>query len=191
MNNKIYFLPLLLLVFVFTSCGEVTEASKFDNWRPRNEAFLDSLQNVYDTKPDHGGLQYFNTLTDPNTKIFYKDITTSEEVGQKPLYTQLVDVFYRGSYIFGETFDQNFSGTNPNPDFESPARYPVKDGVNTTTLVSPILGWTEVLQQMKKGQRWIVYIPWTMGYGTSGSSNGGVLGYTVLIFDMQLQDIIK
>ncbi|MEG0038216.1 MAG: peptidylprolyl isomerase, partial [Bacteroides sp.] len=60
MNKKIYLLPLLLLVALFTtSCEETKEAGKYDNWQPRNQAFLDSLQNVYDTKPDHGGLKYF------------------------------------------------------------------------------------------------------------------------------------
>lgn len=37
MNKKIYLLPLLLLALIFVSCEETKEATKFDNWRARNE----------------------------------------------------------------------------------------------------------------------------------------------------------
>ncbi len=180
MNKKIYSLSLMLLVLALTSCGEVTEAGKFDNWRSRNEAFMDSLQTVYDTAPDRGGLQYITPMTNTKTRIFYKDITPSTNVvvDQQPLYTQSVSAYYRGSYIFGETFDENFTGTNPNLEFDSPSTFKV------TGVIS---GWTEILQYMKIGQRWMVYIPWVMGYGTSGS--GDIPGYSTLIFDMELYAI--
>ena len=56
MNKKIYLLPILLLALAFTSCEETKEVSRYDNWQARNEAFIDSLYNVYTTKVDHGGL---------------------------------------------------------------------------------------------------------------------------------------
>ena len=45
MNKRLLiFLPfLLLLAGVFTSCEEVEEVGKYDNWRERNEAYIDSL----------------------------------------------------------------------------------------------------------------------------------------------------
>jgi FKBP-type peptidyl-prolyl cis-trans isomerase FklB len=54
----------------------------------------------------------------------------------------------------------------------------------TVTYGSVITGWWEVLQRMGVGERWEVYIPWDLAYGSSGSSS--ILGYSTLIFDMQL-----
>ena len=42
MNKKIYLLPLLLLALIFVFCEETKEATKFDNWRARNEGYIDS-----------------------------------------------------------------------------------------------------------------------------------------------------
>ena len=52
MNKKIYLLPLLLLALIFVSCEETKEATKFDNWRARNEGYIDSLKTVFDEKTD-------------------------------------------------------------------------------------------------------------------------------------------
>lgn len=62
MSKKIYLFSLVLLALTFTACSETEEATNFDNWRARNEAFIDSLQTVYDTAPDHGGLAYIVPL---------------------------------------------------------------------------------------------------------------------------------
>ena len=45
MKKSLLFLPfLLLLVGAFISCEEVEEAGKYDNWRERGEAFVDSIK---------------------------------------------------------------------------------------------------------------------------------------------------
>ena len=39
------FLPFLLFIAgAFVACEEVEEAGKYDNWVPRNEAFIDSIK---------------------------------------------------------------------------------------------------------------------------------------------------
>ena len=49
MKKSLLFLPfLLLLVGAFISCEEVEEAGKYDNWRERGEAFVDSIKKVTD-----------------------------------------------------------------------------------------------------------------------------------------------
>lgn len=65
MNKKIYLLPLLLLALIFVSCEETKEATKFDNWRARNEGYIDSLKTVFDEK------------TDPELKAFEPEINRS------------------------------------------------------------------------------------------------------------------
>lgn len=49
MSKKIYLFSLVLLALAFVSCSETEEVGKYDNWRARNEAFIDSLANVYAT----------------------------------------------------------------------------------------------------------------------------------------------
>lgn len=191
MNKKIYLLPILLLVLVLTSCEETKEVGKFDNWRARNEAFIDSLSNTYATAPNRGGLDSIRLISDPFAFIYYKKKTPVVPEGQQPvygrspLYTETVTTYYKGTYIIGEMFDGNFSGANPSIDFSQTTSFAV-NGV--------IVGWTEILQRMKVGERWEVYIPWKFGYGSSDytpiGSSTTIPAYSNLIFDVQLLSIV-
>lgn len=51
-----------------------------------------------------------------------------------------------------------------------------------------IAGWTEALQRMKPGDRWILYIPAALGYGTRGSGRT-IPGGSTLIFDLELLSV--
>lgn len=203
MNKKIYLLPILLLALVFTSCEETKEVSRYDNWQARNEAFIDSLYNVYTTEADHGGLDSIHLMSAPGVCMFYKELkpitndpklnpnpTNLDEVIEGyvrepiiPYQTDSVYLYYKGTLILGDRFDANFKGANPTA-FDSPKLFYV---FSTDALKSVITGWSEILQRMEVGERWEVYIPWKYGYGSSGL--GSILGYTTLIFDMQLYSI--
>ena len=50
-----------------------------------------------------------------------------------------------------------------------------------------IEGWQIALLRMHPGSRWIVYIPYTMGYGTRTS--GPIPAYSTLIFEVELLNI--
>ena len=69
MNKKIYLLPLLLLALIFVSCEETKEATKFDNWRARNEGYIDSLKTVFDEKTDPE-LKAFSPGINPKLRIY-------------------------------------------------------------------------------------------------------------------------
>lgn len=181
MSKKIYFFSLVLLALAFTACSETEESTKFDNWRARNEAFMDSLQTVYDTAPDHGDLEYITPMINTNVKIFYKK-KIEKETGDKPLFTETVSVYYRGSYIFNEKFDENFSGVDPNVNFDQPSSFLIQNFYS-----SGVSGWADILQNMRVGERWLTYIPWQVAYGSS--DNDAIPGYSTLIFDIQLQSI--
>lgn len=197
MNKKIYLLPLLLLALVFASCEETKEVSIYDNWQERNEVFIDSLYNEYTTKADRGGLDTIHLLSYPDNYIFYKVKTpvmnqTEETVGYdyiegyvsediQPFSTDSVYVYSKGTLIIGNQFEGTFSGANPTI-FDSPSKLYVNAS-------STLIGRSEILQRMKVGERWEVYIPWQFGYGSSGS--GSILGYTTLIFDMQLYSVLN
>lgn len=185
MSKKIYLFSLVLLALAFVSCSETEEEGKFANWRARNEAFMDSLQTVYDTAPNHGDLEYIVPMINNKVKIFYKK-KIKKETGDSPLFTQSAIVYYRGLYIFGEKFDENFSGVDPDVDFDKPATFSVQGFYNQST-AKAVAGWADILQHMKVGERWMTYIPWEVAYGTSG--NDAIPGYSTLIFDIQLQGI--
>ena len=120
--------------------------------------------------------------------VYYKDITPEGDdiKNEIPLYTSSVSVFFRGSYITGEIFEENFKGKDPT-SFDSPL----------TKTVSEVV-WFEALQRMKVGQRWLIYIPWQMQPNNTGKSeyipagsSVKVPGYTTLVYDLQLLSIVE
>jgi FKBP-type peptidyl-prolyl cis-trans isomerase FklB len=177
MMNKTISLTVLLLALSLASCEETVEIGAYDNWQERNEAFIDSLQQVYDTNSDQS-LNYITDEYDKEQKIFFKKLT-SVPTGQTPLYTDSVRVFYRGTLINDVVFDKNFSGADPSVT-DAPTDF------NVNALIS---GWTWALQYMKVGERWMLYIPWKSGYGSAGTT--GILGYSTLIFDVRLEKILQ
>ena len=74
-----------------------------------------------------------------------------------------------GSLIDGSVFDS--SRKRGSPATFSP------DGV--------IKGWTEALQMMRPGDRWMLYIPASLGYGHRGAG-GSIPPGATLIFDLEL-----
>jgi FKBP-type peptidyl-prolyl cis-trans isomerase len=49
-----------------------------------------------------------------------------------------------------------------------------------------IKGWTEALQMMRPGDRWMLYIPASLGYGHRGGGGGAIPSGATLIFDLEL-----
>ncbi|KAA6330816.1 FKBP-type 22 kDa peptidyl-prolyl cis-trans isomerase [termite gut metagenome] len=197
MSKKKIYLPVLLLSLfacMYVSCEATEETGKYDNWQARNEAFIDSLQQVYDAKTDPELLSVVDNR-DKSQKIFYKKRISAGEEALSPYFTSKVTVFYRGMLIneevFGkapvpryyttlyndlDVFDKNFTEDSPSV-FDNPASF---------TVSSVISGWMEVLPWMKIGERWEIYIPWKSAYGSNGS--GSIPGYSTLIFDILLED---
>ena len=100
----------------------------------------------------------------------YKVITTGS--GNKPAATDRVKVHYKGTLLDGTEFDSSISRGEPAEFF----------------LNQVIPGWTEALQQMPVGSKWILYIPSDMAYGPRGA--GGLIGPNeTLIFEVELLDI--
>ncbi len=99
----------------------------------------------------------------------YKVIKAGDGKGKTPKSTDTVKVHYHGTLIDGTVFDSSVERGEP-------AEFPV-NGV--------IPGWTEVLQLMKEGDKWQVYIPAKLAYGERGA--GGKIGpNAALVFDVEL-----
>jgi len=99
----------------------------------------------------------------------YKVITMGE--GTRPAATDTVTVHYRGTLLNGEEFDSSYSRNQP----------------MTFQLDQVIPGWTEGLQLMPVGSKFMFWIPPGLAYGPSG---GGPIGpNATLTFEVELLGI--
>lgn len=91
--------------------------------------------------------------------------------GAKPAATDKVTVHYRGTLLNGEEFDSSYSRGEP-----------VSFALNQV-----IPGWTEGVQLMPVGSKFMFFIPPDLGYGPAG---GGPIGpNATLIFEVELLGI--
>jgi FKBP-type peptidyl-prolyl cis-trans isomerase FklB len=97
----------------------------------------------------------------------------SEGQGESPTLTDKVSVNYEGTLINGKVFDSSKQKGQP-----------LEFAVNGV-----IKGWTEALQLMKKGSKWMLYIPADLAYGDQNVP--GIEPNSVLIFEVELLSIEK
>lgn len=97
----------------------------------------------------------------------YKVLTAGK--GKAPKATDNVTVHYIGKLVDGTVFDSSVERGQP-----------VSFGVNEV-----IPGWTEALQLMHEGDKWLLYIPQELGYGERGAG-GQIPPYAALIFEVEL-----
>ena len=79
MSKKIYLFSLVLLALTFTACSETEETGRYDNWRARSEAFIDSIANVY-AGQQNGSI----TVTDKKERLYpFTDLTNGQTIYAK------------------------------------------------------------------------------------------------------------
>jgi FKBP-type peptidyl-prolyl cis-trans isomerase FkpA/FKBP-type peptidyl-prolyl cis-trans isomerase FklB len=99
----------------------------------------------------------------------YKVVVMGE--GAKPAASDKVTVHYRGTLLNGEEFDSSYSRNQP----------------TSFQLDQVIPGWTEGVQLMPVGSKFMFYIPPNLAYGPNG---GGPIGpNATLIFEVELLSI--
>ncbi|MDR1918364.1 MAG: FKBP-type peptidyl-prolyl cis-trans isomerase [Tannerellaceae bacterium] len=102
----------------------------------------------------------------------YQVIT--EGTGDKPTATDQVRVHYTGSLLDGTVFDSS-----------------VERGEPATFGVSAVIrGWTEGLQIMPVGSKYIFWIPSELAYGESGAGRD-IKPNSTLKFEVELLEIVK
>jgi FKBP-type peptidyl-prolyl cis-trans isomerase len=95
--------------------------------------------------------------------------------GPSPKETDVVRVHYHGTLIDGKVFDSSVQR-------KEPAEFPVNRVIS---------GWTEALQKMKVGDKWKLFIPSELAYGPRGTPGGPIPPNAVLIFEVELLEIVK
>lgn len=195
-----YFLAVALFaVFGLASCSEEDDTvEEFPNWQARNDAFFnsltDSVLNLLELNPARTDWKRIKSWSKSDSiegsnsdYIIVKVIEEGDAASATPLYTDTVTVHYLGrllpsvSYPYGFVFDQSYYG-NYYDDVSKPLQMAIGNS-GGNMLVD---GFATALQHMRRGDHWMVYIPYQLGYGSQ--SQTGVPAYSTLIFDLRLVD---
>lgn len=187
-NKLILFASLLFIGLGLSSCGEDgNTVEEYPNWQVKNETYFKNLTDSVKRLIANGNKEwkFFKTWSkDDSIKGKLGDsicvhVLTAGTGSGCPLYNDSVRVHYLGrllpstSYPAGSVIAQSYYGTY-NPETSIPK----------TFLASGLIdGFTTALMKMHIGDRWVVYIPYDLGYGSSASS---VPAYSTLIYDITL-----
>lgn len=131
--------------------------AKKEEYKEKNRLFLEEV----------AGQEGINRLP---SGVLYKVIESgSGTVSPKP--DSVVSVHYRGTLINGREFDNSYKRACP----------------EAFRLNQVIEGWQIALQQMHVGDKWIIYIPFDLGYGNRPS--GPIPAFSTLVFEVELLGI--
>lgn len=131
--------------------------SRKEEYKTKNEQFLEELRAENDIKELPAGILY---------RVIEAGLGSNT-----PRLNSIVSVHYKGTLINGREFDNSWKRNCP----------------EAFRLNEVIEGWQIALQQMHVGDRWIIYIPYAVGYGKRAS--GPIPAYSTLIFEVQLLSI--
>ena len=128
-----------------------------EEYKEQNLRYLEAIASQEGVKKLAGG-------------ILYK-VTEQGSGTVSPRLDNVVSVHYRGTLMNGREFDNSYERNCP----------------EAFRLNQVIEGWQIALQQMHVGDKWVIYIPYTVGYGNRAS--GPIPAFSTLIFEVELLGI--
>lgn len=134
-----------------------------DESQKRSDAFLKQNRSKKGIKELPSGIQYR---------------VIEEGKGKTATMNSTVKMHYRGSLIGLDNYD-NYQ------EFETTYARGKPMEVNLSEVGMP--GWKEVLPMMKKGDKWQIFFPPEMGFGTRG--RGGIGPNEVLVYDVHMVEM--
>lgn len=211
MKHVHVYLVLLATLLSLGSCDEaVNDYDPYTDWEARNAQWFEDTvkvarEAIAQAKADYGEAQWqdhcqwrmyksllrttssVGSLTDSICVRIIKQGADPQGKGS-PCYTDSAFVNYRGwimpvkNYngngeemsLVQEMFDTSYHG-DFNPLTAAPTRMSIKNLIE---------GFSTAIQYMVEGDDWMVFIPYTLAYGTSGS--GSIRGYSTLQFRINL-----
>ncbi len=99
-------------------------------------------------------------------------VKLKETNGPTPVKGDVASFFYKGTFMDGKEFDSNYGGR--------PFNVTIGSG-------GAISGWLEVVDKIKLGEKWMLFIPSSLAYGERGQ--GSIPPNTPLVFEMSLDAI--
>lgn len=202
-SKYFFFIMALAGIISMTSCSESDEEEEFANWQSKNESYFTQIYTQAETAIKSGDNSW------KIIPVYSKDATSAKYMSdyivahvetegtgtESPIYSDQVRVHYRGNFIPSKSHSNGFQF-----DSSWTGEYNLKTMMPSSFSVSgTILGFTTALMNMHKGDRWTVYVPYNLAYGTSDytpkDSQGNVTGstipaYSMLKFDLTLIDFI-
>ena len=177
------------LALSLSSCSESDDTVvEYPDWQNRNVTYWDSLYTATQAKVNSGDTTWKiiksfsveDTLSSPNTDYIIANVQTAGTGSGCPLYTDSVRVRYTGQLLPSTSYPNGyiFDTTNKSNAADSIS------GVADFKVSGLTSGFATAVQNMHIGDVWEVYIPWTLGYGTTATSS--IPGYSVLRFRIQL-----
>lgn len=190
-SKAIWLIPFCLsaLIMLLGSCSESDNTvEKYPDWQNKNSTYWDNLYSETQAKVNSGDTTWKilksysieDSLQSPNTDYIIVNVGTKGTGSGCPIYSDSVRVRYTGQLLPSTSYENGyvFDTTNQNGATEATA------GVADFKVSDLTAGFATALQNMHIGDVWDVYVPWTLGYGTSGNST--IPGYSVLKFKIQL-----
>ena len=184
--NIIFAAFALMLLSVLASCSEDDNTvEEFPDWQNRNETYFAGIYEQAKANADGTwklirSYALEDTIPTTNDDYIAVKVLRAGTGSGCPMFSDSVKVNYRGrlipstSYADGYVFDESYIGEY-NPATALPSTMYVGGTVD---------GFATALQYMHIGDYWRVYIPYWLGYGTSGSPP--IPAYSTLIFDIEL-----
>ena len=184
MKSKLYLLFILCATILLGACDN--EVPIDNRWQLDNEAqFARITMDPAFTK--------LESLTN-NGHIMYRVIRSGDPSGRSPLFNERASVNYTGWFkndwtkpatfineqgrritnriVFDTTIDDDRDIARPRP-------------LEVNNLIH---GFADALQHMRPGDKWEVWIPWSLGYGRHQHHN--IRGFTTLVFEIELLAIL-
>ena len=186
----------MLALFFLASCSEKDEVGEYDNWRTRNQQYVDSIADLADAgKNGWTKIIAYNLITRearPDLNNNYYIYVQKLENGTGTRHAEQNDsvrVHYLGrlipssSYTQGNVFDKSYSTYTFNEETDVPKLMAASNNM--------ITGFATAVMNMVEGDRWKVVVPYYLGYNPEVNPSSLVPDYSTLIFDIKLVRIYK
>lgn len=181
MKKYLHIALMLLCVFVVSSCKDDDE----DVEAVEREAYKLEQDKLFQAKANDADFEKWVSEAGDGY-VFAKLIKKGD--GKKVYFNSRVSVYYKGSLTDGTEFDAlQFEDGTPfkcavSSYYANYSSYSNPDGHR-----SVITGWSVALQHMVEGDKYEVWIPQKLAYGSSGS--GEIPAYSTLIFEIELVSV--
>lgn len=196
MKKALYTLPLLtLLLLTFASCSEREEAGEYDNWKSRNQHYIDSIATLaHQGRDGWTKMLAYNLIDtveakspDANHWIYIQRLATGTG-SYRPQFCDSIRIHYIGRLIptaehpQGYVFGKSYVSYTLNEATDVPTLMAVRDNV---------VGMCTATMHMVEGDQWRIVIPHYLGYGENQNSGSSIPGYSALIFDVKLAKVYR
>lgn len=171
--KRIYILAAAALVAggILTSCSGSSKSENADTdtvaVAEAPAVKTDSVAEIFRNPDRQSPVATDSTYARTETGLKY--MVVKEGTGAKPKADDTVLVHYTGKLLDGTVFDSSVERGEP-------ISFPLNQVIK---------GWTEGLQLMREGGKYIFYIPTDLAYGAQGAP-GAIPPYSDLVFEVEL-----